>query len=68
MLKEAFESAAPYISNFKEIRRFVEENEGKNLDEVIKLIEKRIDESDTTLSTDYRILLNELRKMINTGL
>ncbi len=65
MLKRAFEEVAPYISNLAEIKKFVEENEGKSEDEVIMELENRIASSEGTLKTDYRILLNEFEKTIN---
>jgi len=65
MLRELFENVAPYISNLWEIKKFVEENEDKSTEEIIEEIERRIDGSEGTLKTDYRILLNELEKTIN---
>ncbi len=66
MLAEAFENVAPYISHLREIKEFVEENGDKSYEEVQRLIEMRMAEAPPDLATDYRILLNELRKMINT--
>ncbi len=65
MLKRAFEEVAPYILNLSEIKKFVEENEDKDEDEIVKELEKRISSSEGTLKTDYRILLNEFEKTIN---
>ncbi len=66
MLTEAFENVAPYLSNLREVKKFVEENSDKSDEELQILLERRIEESPPDLATDYRILLNEIRKMINT--
>ncbi len=65
MLREAFENVAPYISNLRELRKFVEENENKNPKEIFDLLEEKINSSSGTLKTDFRILLNEFGKIIN---
>jgi len=65
MLKEAFENVAPYISNLRELKKFVDENEGKDSDEILKILEKKVMDSQGTLKTDFRILLNEFGKIIN---
>jgi len=65
MLKEAFENVAPYISNLRKLKEFVEENENKDEDEILKILEKKVRESQGTLKTDFRILLNEFGKIIN---
>ncbi len=68
MLYQAFENVAPYIENINTIRKFVQENEGASVDEVIEKIESHIKNDNGTIVTDFRILLNEIRKMINTEL
>jgi len=65
MLRRIFEDVAPYISNLSEIKKFVEENEGKKKEEIIEILEKKIANSEGTLKTDYKILLNEFEKTIN---
>ncbi len=65
MLREAFENVAPYLSDIDKIREFVKENEEKDINEVIKDIEERIEMEKGTSKTDFKILLNELRKIIN---
>ncbi len=66
MLDEAFENVAPYISNLREIKKFVEDNKNRDIKETMEIIDKRILSSPPDLATDFRILQNELRKMINT--
>ncbi len=65
MLREAFENVAPYISNLRELKKFVEENENKSQDEILSALEEKVDSSYGTLRTDFRILLNEFGKIIN---
>ena len=65
MLREAFENVAPYISNLRELKKFVEENENKSQDEILSALEEKVDSSSGTLRTDFRILLNEFGKIIN---
>ena len=65
MLVECFESVAPYIENLGKIKEFVEKNKDKKGKELIEIIEKKIDEENGTLRTDYVILLNEVRRRIN---
>ncbi len=66
MLKEAFENVAPYISNIREVEKFVEEHKDMNDEEVEKILEDKLKNEKGPLSTDFKILLNEIRKMINT--
>jgi len=68
MLYQAFENVAPYIENINTIREFVQENEGANIEAVLEKIESHIKSDNGTIVTDFRILLNEIRKMINTEL
>ena len=65
MLKEAFENVAPYISNLRELKKFVEKNENKSQDEILHILEEKVNGSSGTLKTDFRILLNEFGKIIN---
>ena len=68
MLYQAFENVAPYLENIDAIREFVQENEEASIDAVIEKIESHIKSDNGTIVTDFRILLNEIRKMINTEL
>ena len=47
------------------MKSFVEENEGKSIEEIKRIIEEEIKRSNETLRTDFKILLNELEKTIN---
>ena len=68
MLKKAFENVAPYLSHINTIREYVENNENRDVKEVIRDIENKIGKERGTMKTDFKILLNELRKIINTEL
>ncbi len=65
MLKRCFENVAPYIEHLNEIKKFVEENENKSRDEIISILEEKVEKSAGTIQTDYIILLNEVRRNIN---
>ena len=65
MLVECFENVAPYIGNLGKIKEFVEMNKDKSGDEIINVLERKIEEEKGTLRTDYIILLNEVRRRIN---
>jgi len=65
MLREAFENVLPYITNLSRLKSFVEENEGKSIEEIKRIIEEEIRRANGTLRTDFKILLNELEKTIN---
>jgi len=65
MLREAFENVLPYITNLSRLKSFVEENEGKSIEEIKRIIEEEIKRANETLRTDFKILLNELEKTIN---
>lgn len=63
LLRECFEACAPHIFNLDEMRNMVESVAEKDctLPEAIALLEERMQEADATLTTDIRILLNELQ-------
>ncbi len=65
MLREAFENVLPYISNIGELKKFVEENEDKDKNEILEILERNVEASSGTLKTDFKILLNEFGKIIN---
>ena len=67
MLRDAFEDAAPYISNLKAIREFVEEYEARGIEDILAELENRVESSPPTLATDYRILLEKFEQIINKG-
>ncbi len=65
MLEEAFENVVPYISNLRELKEFVEENKNKSENEILSILKEKVESSQGTLNTDFRILLNEFGKIIN---
>ena len=56
----SLESLAPYFSNYKRMKSFLEEHEGLDKNELTKMLEDLISESTGPLRTDYKILLNKL--------
>ena len=65
LLRTAFETVAPHMSNLDIMKTLVDEVEGltDSLDSVIQELEKRLDDAEVTLRTDIRILINECRHL-----
>ena len=66
MLIEAFENVAPYLSNLEVLHEFADKNNNKSEKEIVIILENMVKNEEGTLKTDFRILLNEVRKRINT--
>ena len=65
MLQEALENVLPYITNISKLKEFVKNFEGMDVEEIKENLERKIEYSEGTLKTDFRILLNEIEKTIN---
>ncbi len=65
ILRTAFETVAPHISNLDEIRALVDEIEKKadSMDSIIHELEVRMEGAEVTFRTDIRILINECRHL-----
>ncbi len=65
LVRTAFETVAPHISNLEEMKRLVNEIEkiSESLDSVIHELETRMDNAEVTFRTDIRILINECRHL-----
>ncbi len=61
-LEELFEEILPYLSDPQTIREFLNLHKKSNREELIEAIDKQIAESDVSLKTDLRILLNAISK------
>jgi hypothetical protein len=63
LLRECFERCAPHIYNLDEMRSLVESVAEKHcaFPETVAYLQERMQEAETTLRTDIRILLNELK-------
>jgi hypothetical protein len=59
-IKEVYEEVLPYLSDPKTVWEFLEENKEGSREEIIRVIEMNITDSEGTLKTDLRILLNAL--------
>ncbi|MHA1882903.1 MAG: hypothetical protein ACTSUO_07645 [Candidatus Thorarchaeota archaeon] len=67
ILQLAFENIAAHISNLdimQDLLLKINEQDG-SIDEVMKLLEDRLDSSEVTFRTDIRILLNEIKHIIS---
>ena len=65
LLRQAFENKGAHITNLDEIRFLISriENEAESYEQAIEFLEKEMDEADSTLMTDIRILINEYRHL-----
>ncbi len=65
IIRTAFETVAPHISNLDEIRVLVDQIEetADSIDSIIHKLEVRMEEAEVTFRTDIRILINECRHL-----
>ena len=65
ILRTAFESVAPHISNLDTVKLLVDEIEKKtdSLESVLNELESKLEDAEVTLRTDIRILINECRHL-----
>ncbi|MFW9955404.1 MAG: hypothetical protein ACFFD3_12695 [Candidatus Thorarchaeota archaeon] len=63
ILRQAFENTAAHISNLEEMKVIIDRlsEECASVSEAIDSLENKMNESEVTLVTDIRILINELR-------
>ncbi len=66
ILQLAFENVAAHISNLDTMQDLLLKINEHNvsIDEIINLLEDRLDSSEVTFRTDIRILLNEIRHIM----
>ena len=62
----AFENIAGHLANLDSIRSLVQELTGcgHTISETIQLLEGKMEETEVTLRTDLRILINEIRHIM----
>ena len=67
ILQLAFENVAAHISNLDTMQDVLLKinEQDVTIEEVIKLLEDRLDSSEVTFRTDIRILLNEIKHIIS---
>jgi hypothetical protein len=65
VIRTAFDNVASHISNIDAIKLLVDEIESENLitDAIIDTLQNKIEDSEVTLRTDIRILINECRHL-----
>ena len=65
--REAFETVAQHLCNLDEISGVVTriESETDSLEDAVRELEVLLEETEMTLRTDIRILINECRHMMN---
>ncbi|MFQ6050367.1 MAG: hypothetical protein ACE5K4_01600 [Candidatus Hydrothermarchaeota archaeon] len=61
----AFESVRPYVADAQTLKDMLEDlaKKFKDVDEIINEIEKKSQNFDETRKTDFRILINEIKKI-----
>ncbi len=66
LLLHAFENIGGHLANLGSVRSIVQEikGHGHSSDELIRLLEERMEETEVTLRTDLRILINEIRHLM----
>jgi len=65
VIRTAFDNVASHISNIDAIKLLVDEIESENLitGAIIDTLQNKIEDSEVTLRTDIRILINECRHL-----
>ena len=61
-LQQVYEEVLPYLSNPRAVEDFLDGHKESNLEEIIKDINQKIGGMESSLKTDFRILLNALEK------
>ncbi len=63
VLRQSFEQVAGHLANLELVRSIVAEitEKGGSIENIIQMLEDRMNDSEATLRTDIRILVNEIR-------
>ncbi|MHA2142035.1 MAG: hypothetical protein ACXADC_03065 [Candidatus Thorarchaeota archaeon] len=66
LILRAFENSAGHMANLDAIRSIVEGLAGQDhsLEDILKSLEREMEEAEVTLRTDLRILINEVRHLV----
>jgi len=69
LLRLAFDSSAPHISNLDTVRMLILETaaQAASIDDAIASLENRLPDTEVTLRTDIRILINAIRHALREG-
>jgi hypothetical protein len=63
--RQILDSVIPYMSNHFEVRNWLESQKDLEIDDLIRELEKKVDGTDGTLKTDFKILLNKMREVFS---
>lgn len=65
LIRTAFENVASHISNLETAKKLVDTLESEDLTstELIERLQKELEDTEVTLKTDIRILINECRHL-----
>ncbi|MHA1904900.1 MAG: hypothetical protein ACXADL_11100 [Candidatus Thorarchaeota archaeon] len=66
ILELAFQNVAPHIVNLELLQSLVKEttNTTESIDDVIVILESKMEGQEVTAKTDIRILINEVRHLL----
>ena len=65
VLRQSFEQVAGHLANLELVQSIVAETtkKGGSIEDIIQMLENKMNDSEVTLRTDLRILVNEIRHM-----
>ena len=65
ILRRSFERVAGHLANLELVQSIIQEieEEGGSIEDIIQMLEVRMGDSEVTVRTDLRILLNEIQRM-----
>ena len=65
VLRQSFEQVAGHLANLELVRSVIDEvsEKDESIEDIIQMLEGKMNDSEATLRTDLRILVNEIRHM-----
>jgi hypothetical protein len=63
LLRQSFQNVGAYITHLDEIRDLIDRLEPDSAGGILKQLENALDDAQTTLRTDIRILINEFKHL-----
>ncbi len=65
VLRQSFEQVAGHLANLELVRLILAEitEKSESIEDIIQMLEDKMNDSEITLRTDIRILVNEIRHM-----
>ncbi len=68
LIWKSFEDCVPHLANIEDVRSIIRSHirEHNSIDAFVAQLEHELEESEPTLRTDIRILINEIRHNLRT--